>query len=158
MLAVCHRFIPEVGEAEDAMIRGFQKVFEKLNQFTSKGSFEGWVRRIMINESLGYLRQNKTLYLEVEIDKAYFEPCQELPPTNLEAEDLFAMILRLPAGYRTVFNLYAIEGYSHKEIGEFLGINESTSKSQLSRARKILQRFVLDSERTFQKNLSHESS
>lgn len=157
MLAVCMRYIKEEHEAEDTMIQGFMKVFSKIEQFKSEGSFEGWMRRIMVNESLTYLRRNKSMYLEVEIEKADREPDYNTLSTHLEAEDLVKMVGNLPMGYRTVFNLYAIEGYSHKEIGEQLGITVNTSKSQLSRARNMLQQILLKSERIVnEKLMSHE--
>lgn len=139
MLGVCIRYIHDREEAEHVMIGGMVKVFEKLEQYSGEGSLEGWVRRIMVNESLMYIRKNKNMSLEVEVEKADQEPNYHSLETSLEAEDLMRLIAGLPVGYRTVFNLYAIEGYNHKEIAETLGISENTSKSQLSRARKLLQ-------------------
>lgn len=139
MLGVCFRYIHDREEAEHVMIGGMVKVFEKLDQYQGEGSFEGWVRRIMVNESLMYIRKNKNMSLVVEVEMAETEPDYQALDQTLEAADLLAMIAELPVGYRTVFNLYAVEGYSHQEIGEMLGINENTSKSQLSRARKHLQ-------------------
>lgn len=147
MYALCMRYIKDDSEAEDVMITAFVKVFEKIDQFKGEGSFEGWIRRIMVNESLTYIRKHKSMYLEVDIEQADREPnCEELG-NHLEAEDLMKMVNQLPVGYRTVFNLYAIEGYSHKEIAKQLGISENTSKSQLSRARVLLQKYLLNSER-----------
>lgn len=139
MLGVCIRYIYDREEAEHVMIGGMVKVFEKLGQYSGEGSLEGWVRRIMVNESLMYIRKNKNMSLEVDMEKAELEPNYQTLESSLEAADLMRMIGELPVGYRTVFNLYAIEGYNHKEIAETLGINENTSKSQLSRARKLLQ-------------------
>lgn len=139
MLGVCIRYIRDREEAEHVMIGGMVKVFEKLNQYSGEGSLEGWVRRIMVNESLMYIRKHKNMSLEVEVEKADEEPDYQLLETQLEAQDLLNLIAELPVGYGTVFNLYAIEGYNHKEIAETLGISENTSKSQLSRARKLLQ-------------------
>lgn len=157
MFSVCRRYIGQAGEAEDVLICGFTKVFQKIDQFKAEGSFEGWVRRIMVNESLSHIRKNKSMYLEVEIEKAEREPDYGMLDGQLEAEDLQKMIDRLPSGYRTVFNLYAIEGFSHKEIGEKLGISENTSKSQLSRARKHLQNMLIETENYLNdKALSHE--
>lgn len=146
MFTVCLRYIKDRSEAEEVMIGGFTKVFEKISQFKGDGSFEGWVRRIMVNESLIYLRKNKFMYLEVDIEEVDREPDIQNLETGLEAEDLLKMIQELPFGYRTVFNLYAIEGYSHQEIADQLGININTSKSQLSRARKILKRMLVENE------------
>lgn len=145
MLAICFRYIKDRSEAEAVMIGGFTKVFQKIIQFKGVGSFEGWIRRIMVNESLGYLRKHKNMYLEVEISEAYTEPDYKSLETTLDAEHMMKMIQELPTGYRTVFNLYAIDGFSHSEIAEQLNINVNTSKSQLSRARKILQNMLLES-------------
>ncbi len=143
MLGVCMRYIHDREEAEHVMIGGMVKVFDKLDQFSGEGSLEGWIRRVMVNESLMYIRKHKNMSLEVEVEKAEYEPDYQGLESNLEAADLMALINELPIGYRTVFNLYAIEGYGHKEIAEMLQINENTSKSQLSRARKYLQARLL---------------
>ena len=148
MLGVCIRYIHDRDEAEHVMIGGMVKVFEKLNQFNEEGSFEGWIRRIMVNESLMYIRKNKAMSLEVEMDLADTEPDYQALENQLEAADLLKLIAELPVGYGTVFNLYAIEGYNHKEIAETLGINENTSKSQLSRARKLLQTKLIQFQET----------
>ena len=110
------------------------------------GSFEGWVKRIVVNECLSFIRKNRSMYIETEIEKAENNPDCSFLDKNLEVEDLMNMIGKLPSGYRTVFNLYAIEGYSHAEIAEQLGINVNTSKSQLSRARNHLQKELLAAE------------
>jgi len=143
MLGVCFRYVPDDYEAEGIMIEGFVKVFEKIENFKLAGSFEGWIRRIMVNESLMYLRRNRKSQFETSYDQILYEPEPEQFTTELETKDLLKLIEKLPLGYRTVFNLYAIEGYSHAEIAEKLGITESTSKSQLSRARVILQNAVI---------------
>ncbi len=147
MLGVCYRYIKDNDQAEDVMITGFVKVFEKIDQFKSEGSFEGWMRRIMVNQSLSFIRKNKGMYLEVDIEAADREPDYKSLNDNLEAQDLLALISNLPTGYQTVFNLYAIEGYSHKEIAEKLQISENTSKSQLSRARMLLQKQLVEQEK-----------
>lgn len=148
MLSVCRRYISDFDTAQDVMIRAFMVVFDKLEQFRHEGSFEGWVRRIMVNESLSWLRKNKSMYLEVDIESADQEIDFEAISSELNAEDLMSLIQGLPSGYRTVFNLYAIEGYSHAEIAGQLGISVNTSKSQLSRARALLQRKLADLEKT----------
>jgi RNA polymerase sigma factor (sigma-70 family) len=142
MLAVCFRYISDKEEAEHVMIGGMVKVFEKIEQYTGEGHFEGWIRRIMVNESLMYIRKNKNMSIEVEIDQTYDSTVHSTDYDHLQTADLMHMINQLPVGYRTVFNLYAIEGYSHAEIAEKLGVNENTSKSQLSRARKLLQQQI----------------
>lgn len=143
MLGVVIRYIKDRDEAEEIMIASFMKVFEKIDSFKGEGSFEGWIRRIMVNESLMYLRKHKSMYLEVDIEKADMEPNYELADQNLTTEDLLRLVQQLPVGYRSVFNMYAIEGYSHAEIAETLSISVNTSKSQLSRARTMLQNKVL---------------
>lgn len=140
MYAVCCRYVKDKMEAEDVLVTAFTKVFDRIHQFKAEGSFEGWIRRIMVNESLTWLRQHKYMQVETDIEAADFEPDYQALEDHLQAEDLLKMIDGLPTGYKIVFNLYAIEGYSHKEIGEQLGINENTSKSQLSRARVYLQK------------------
>ena len=153
MFSVCRRYVMQLQEAEDILVCGFTKVFQKLDQYKGQGSFEGWVRRIMVNECLTFIRRNKSMYLEVEIEKASREPDFQKLSDQLEVEDLEKMIDRLPMGYKTVFNLYAIEGFSHKEIAEKLGISENTSKSQLSRARVHLQRLLLNVEQSMNEKL-----
>ena len=146
MLALCSRYITDYMEAEDTMVGGFVKVFEKISQFKSEGSFEGWIRRIMVNEALANLRRKKSFHLSVSLDNSFHGTAGQIN-TDLEVEDLLGFVQDLPDGYRTVFNLYAIEGFSHKEIAEKLDITESTSKSQLSRARAMLQQKICDSEK-----------
>jgi RNA polymerase sigma-70 factor, ECF subfamily len=153
MLALCIRYIKDVNEAESVMITGFMKVLDKIDQFSGEGNFEGWVRRIMVNESLLYIRKNKGMYIEVDIEYADNEPNYALASENLEVDDLVNLINGLPIGYRTVFNMFAIEGYSHKEIGVTLSISENTSKSQLSRARKMLQKQIIDKEVLWEEKL-----
>lgn len=140
MYAVCCRYIKDKMDAEDVLVTAFTKVFNRIGQFKNEGSFEGWIRRIVVNESLTWLRQHKFMHLETDIEAADYEPDYQILEDHLQAEDLMKMIEGLPAGYKVVFNLYAIEGYSHKEIADQLGINENTSKSQLSRARVYLQK------------------
>ncbi len=141
MLGVCLRYVNRQAEAEDVMIEGFMRVFDKIGQFKFEGSFEGWVRRIMVNEALGYLRKNKSIFLSVDVEEVHNEPATfHVDGDALAAEDLLRLVQELPPGYRTVFNLFALEGYSHEEIANTLGISENTSKSQLSRARALLQK------------------
>ena len=152
MLGLCRRYIKDSNEAESVMITGFLKVFDKIDQFSGEGSFEGWVRRIMVNESLLYLRKNKGMYIEVDIEYADLEPNYDLASANLQTEDLLKLVNSLPVGYRTVFNMFAIEGYSHQEIANKLQISENTSKSQLSRARKMLQKQIIEKEAMWDEN------
>ena len=139
MLGVCMRYATDKMEAEDMMQNGFIKVFNKLNDFRGEGSFEGWVRRIMVHASIEYYRKHHKMMQVVDIDTAHdVQGVDPLVASNLGVKDLLALIQQLPPGYRMVFNLYAIEGYSHKEVGEMMTITEGASKSQLSRARTIL--------------------
>ena len=129
-------------EAEDVLVMAFTKILERIDQYKGNGSFEGWIKRIVINEALGALRSNRSAFLiaETDINEIEIESVQHCQ--HLEVEDLLKMVSQLPAGYRSVFNLFAIDGYSHKEIAEQLGISENTSKSQLNRARNLLQKFI----------------
>jgi len=139
MLGVCMRYATDKMEAEDMLQNGFIKVFNKMDDFRGEGSFEGWVRRIMVHASIEYYRKHHKMMQVVDIDTAHdVHGVDPLASSNLGVKDLLALIQALPPGYRMVFNLYAIEGYSHKEIGEMMTISEGASKSQLSRARTIL--------------------
>ncbi|GHB55993.1 DNA-directed RNA polymerase sigma-70 factor [Persicitalea jodogahamensis] len=158
MLGVCIRYVGDHMTAEDVLVEGFMKVFDKIGQFKSEGSFEGWMRRIMVNESLGYLRQRKRIQEVDIIDEAQQVVDTSLADEALETEEMLQMIDTLPIGYRTVFNLYAIEGYTHAEIAEKLGITESTSKSQLHRARALLQQLVTDWENELKKKIEYEEA
>jgi RNA polymerase sigma factor (sigma-70 family) len=139
MLAVCTRYCANRDDAEEVMLDGFMRVFEKIQQFREDGSFEGWIRRVMVTESLMFLRKNKQWRQEIPIEEIQIEPDYAWADTSLNENDLLRIVNQLPDGYRTVFNLYAIEGYNHAEIADMLGISEGTSKSQLSRARLLLQ-------------------
>ena len=158
MYGLCYRYVKDSMEAEDILITAFTKVFDKIGQFKSEGSFEGWIRRIVVNEALTYLRRNRSMYLETELEQVDREPDFNALSDHLEAEDLLKMIQELPTGYRIVFNLYAIDGYSHKEIAEQLGISENTSKSQLSRARTYLQKVLLENDWMENKKMSGDES
>ncbi|MGV3557536.1 RNA polymerase sigma factor [Larkinella arboricola] len=157
MLTVCVRYVSNRYEAEEILMDGFMRVFDKITQYKNDGSFEGWIRRIMVNESLMYLRRNKQWRAEVALDDAPTDADPVYADQNLLAEDLLNLLEELPAGYKTVFNLYAIEGYSHAEIADVLGITESTSKSQLHRARALLQRLVAQAE-VKKKSISYEQA
>lgn len=136
MLSVCRYYIKDLHYAEDVMVVGFTKVFEHLGRFRFEGSFEGWVRRIMVREAIDFLRGRRQLQFSELDDAAELSVYPE--EGDLDAESLQLMIDALPTGYKTVMVLFAIEGYSHKEIAEMLQISESTSKSQLFKARKML--------------------
>jgi len=148
MTGVCMRYADRYEEAQDIVQNGFIKVFKKLDSFSGKGSLEGWIRRIMVNTALDHLRSNKAERFNVNIDDVDYKlQKDELILDALQAQDLLELIQTLPVGYRTVFNLYAIEGYAHKEIAEELDISENTSKSQYSRARALLMKKIAEIER-----------
>lgn len=148
MLGVCRRYCPRLEEAEDILQEGFVRVFYHLRGFRFQGSLEGWIRRIMVNTALGYLR---ALNIRMVVANDQKMPEGKLEPgviEQLSARDVLRLIAALPAGYRTVFNLHAIEGYSHREIAEMLGINEGTSRSQYLKARLALQAMVKEKKLT----------
>ncbi len=138
MLAVCRRYTNNLEDAEEVLSNGFIKVFKRIDQYRGEGALGAWIRRVMVREALNFIRYKKNLFVEVE-EEFQAEFGHSSTAEHYEAEHLMRMIDELPTGYRTVFNLYAIEGYNHKEIGEMLEISENTSKSQLSKARKQLQ-------------------
>jgi RNA polymerase sigma factor (sigma-70 family) len=147
MLGVCMRYATDKMEAEDMLQNGFIKVFQKIGDYRNEGSFEGWMRRIMVHGSIEYYRKHHKMMQIVELDEAANETSvNPLATANLAAKDLLVLIQQLPPGYRIVFNLYAIEGYSHKEIAAIIGITEGASKSQLSRARGVLKEQVVKME------------
>lgn len=140
MFGVCLRYARHRMEAEDVLQDAFVKVFEHLPQFGFRGSLEGWIRRIVVNTAIKTFDRKHFTHEQIGIDPAWDAATSELPGDVCLAEkDLLKMIQNLPDGYRMVFNLFAIEGYSHQEISEMLGIQESTSRSQLVKARKYLQ-------------------
>ncbi len=155
MLALCRRYVSSIGDAEDIMINGFMKIFEKIDQFKGAGSFEGWMTRVMVNESLTHIRKNKNMSVEVSIEKADMEPDYSMAHEHMDADQLLRLIDELPVGYRMVFNLYVMEGYSHKEISRMLGISEGASKSQLSRAKAFLRNSIVKIEQEM-KARNHE--
>ncbi len=141
MYAVCLYYTGNRHDAEDILQEGFIKVFENIKQYTGKGALEGWMRKIFVNAALTLFRQKKITY-DIEETTAIKE--SQIIDANIAADDLMQMIMGLSDQYRLVFNLYALEGYKHKEISEMLNISINTSKSNLARARKILQDKVND--------------
>ncbi len=139
MYGVCLRYAGNEAEARDILQEGFIRVFQSLERFRFEGSFEGWVRRIIVNTALERLRREDHLTSSIEDIDFQDPPGRDDVEGGLSAKDLLALIRELSPQYRMVFNLYALEGYSHKEISEMLHISEGTSKSNLSRARAILQ-------------------
>lgn len=142
MLSICLRYSADYQSAEDILQEGFIKAFRNLSKFRHEGSFEGWLRRIMVNTAIEIHRRKNHLYSVVEIENIDIPYVHEDPISALGKEDIMQMVMALSPGYRTVFNLYAIEGFSHKEIAAQLNISEGTSKSQLARARYILMKQV----------------
>jgi RNA polymerase sigma-70 factor (ECF subfamily) len=142
MYAVCMRYANNADDAQDLLQEGFIKVYRNLEKFRAEGSFEGWVRRVFVNTSIEHFRRKNTLYSITEKEESIIEDGDINALDNLAEKDIINLIRELSPGYRTVFNMYVIEGYSHKEIGNILGISEGTSKSQLARAKAILQKKV----------------
>ncbi|WP_110355828.1 RNA polymerase sigma factor [Arenibacter sp. ARW7G5Y1] len=137
MLSVCRQYIKDLQFAEDVMVDGFVKVFKNLDSFRNEGSFEGWIRKIMIRESITYLRKNQPVVYDDELYER--SAANQISATSyLDVEEIQLLIDALPDGYKMVFIMYAVEGYSHREIADILQVTESTSKSQLFKARKVL--------------------
>lgn len=144
MFGVCRRYVQNQTDAEDVLVTGFYKVFAHLHGFEGKGSLEGWIRRIMVNEALAFIRQQnakKNLTWD-ELDPTYQAHANEQTDDKLNEAEILQLLHHLPPGYRTVFNLYAIEGYGHEEIADMLQISINTSKSQLLKARRMLQKLL----------------
>ncbi|MGYP000612353689 len=143
MLAVCLRYVNDMETARDLLQDGFVRVFTNIHSYTGSGSFEGWLRKIFVNGALEYLRKSDVLRESTDLENsAELVQPDSSAIENLSAAELMKVIQELPAGFRTVFNMFAIEGYSHKEISEILGITESTSRSQFTRARQLLQKRI----------------
>ena len=142
MLGICYRYTKSLKDAEDVLQEGFIKIFKKLSSFRGEGSFEGWIRRVFVNTAIEHFRRKNYLQPVTEKEESTIEGKYLSVLDSLAERDIMALIQELSPGYRTVFNLYVIEGYTHKEIGDLLGISEGTSKSQLSRAKVILQDLV----------------
>lgn len=139
MLSVCRQYIKDLQFAEDIMIIAFHKAFININKYEPFGSFEGWLRQIMIRECISYLRVHKNKFGLIEIDEYHFRQ-QPVDVLNDETDEIQNAIDHLPIGCKTVFNLYVIDGYKHKEIAELLDVSIGTSKSQLSHAKKLLKK------------------
>lgn len=150
MYGICLRYSVDEHAAKDLLQDGFIKVFAKISSYESRGSFEGWLKRIFVNLALEKIRKNKTTNfnnaedIENVAEEELQDPFEDKETEEISADELLAMVQKLPEGYATVFNLYAIENYSHKEIAEMLGISEGTSRSQYLRARQALQVMVND--------------
>jgi RNA polymerase sigma factor (sigma-70 family) len=144
MLGVCYRFAKNREDAEDMLQEGFIKVFSQIHQYRSEGALEGWIRRIMVHTCINALKKNKKFSDCVDIAYAgHIGIREESIPSIMQAKEVVECIRSLPLGYRTVLNLYAIEGFSHKEIGNMLDIEESTSRSQYTRAKSMLEDILI---------------
>lgn len=138
MLSVCRMYVKDVQYAEDVLLKGFFKVFKNLKNFRKEGSFEGWIRRIMVREAIDFLRSQKRWVFTEDFKNENNHQPEDIFFAKSEIESLQYYIDRLPEGYKAVLILYAVEGYKHAEISKMLGISEGTSKSQLSKARRFL--------------------
>jgi RNA polymerase sigma factor (sigma-70 family) len=152
MMAVCYRYAKNRDDAEDMLQEGFIKVFTQIRQFRSEGPLEGWIRRVVVHTCINILKKNKKFSESVDIIFAQgVRVNEDEVPSVMQAKQIIECIRMMPAGYRTVLNLYAIEGYSHREIGKLLEIEESTSRSQYTRARVMLEDILLK-KKMIQKN------
>ncbi|HMC84709.1 MAG TPA: sigma-70 family RNA polymerase sigma factor [Chitinophagaceae bacterium] len=144
MLAVCYRFAHNREDAEDMLQEGFIKVFSQIHTFRNQGAFEGWIRRIIVHTCINNLKKNRKFNESVDLIHATaMQVREESVPSIVQAKQVVECIRILPIGYRTVLNLYAIEGYSHREIGSMLDIEESTSRSQYTRAKQMLEDILI---------------
>ncbi len=152
MMGVSMRYASCVPEAEDILQESFIKVYQKLNTFKSTGPLGAWIRRIVVNTALQRIRENKHTKLHVEISSTGYDiEVSDQVLSEMGAQEIMKKVQKLPPGFRTVFNLYAIEGYTHPEIGRELGISEGTSKSQYSRARAMLRKLIDADEKVSEK-------
>jgi len=142
MYGVCLRYAENTEDANDVMQEGFIKVYKSLSKFRAEGSFEGWIRRIFINTSIEHFRKKVKLYNVTEIQENTIEDSELDVLDSLATKDILNIINKLSPGYKQVFNMHVVEGYSHKEIADLLGITEGTSKSQLARAKGVLKKMI----------------
>ncbi len=146
MLGVCFRYTKSVEDAEDVLQEGFVRIFKFLDQYKGEGELGAWIRRIMVNTALNYLKRSRKYQQDLVFDTTeLIVVTTENPEIRLQAKELAELIRQLPTGYQTIFNLYAVEGYSHTEIGQLLGISDSTSRSQYMRARQLLSTWLTNS-------------
>lgn len=139
MLGICYRYTKSMADAEDVLQEGFIKVFRYLNQYRAEGELGAWIRRIMVTTAINYLKRNSRYQEDLSFREMPMHPVSDdNPAIRLDAKDLADLIRQLPPGYQTIFNLHAVEGYTHVDIGKMLGISEGTSRSQYSRARALL--------------------
>lgn len=144
MLAVCYRFAQKREDAEDMLQEGFIKVYTQIHTFRNQGAFEGWIRRIIVHTCINHLKKNKKFAESVDlIHASTMQTREDSIPSIVQAKQIVESIRLLPLGYKTVLNLFAIEGYSHREIAEMLDIEESTSRSQYTRAKQMLEEMLV---------------
>jgi len=141
-LGVCFRYVKNREDAEDVLIQGLYKVLNNIDKYSGMGSFEGWMRKVIVNEALMFLRKQKRIVFTQNIEDVTPPAVPQKVEHQMAADEILALLDQLPDGYRTVFNLYVIEGYKHREIAEMLGISINTSKSQLILAKKRLQQLL----------------
>ncbi|RYF84715.1 MAG: RNA polymerase sigma factor [Chitinophagaceae bacterium] len=143
MLAVCYRYTKSVADAEDVLQEAFIKVFRSLQQYKGDGELGAWIRRIMVTTAINYLKKNSRYNAELVFGEEHLHAVPAYnPQITLAAKELADLIRQLPSGYQTIFNLYAVEGYTHVEIGKILGVQEGTSRSQYARARALLIQWI----------------
>jgi len=139
MLGVCYRYTKSLMDAEDVMQEGFIKVFRNIGQFKFEGELGGWIRRIMVNTAINYLKKSRKYQYDLSFEDEQLHPItRDNPELKIDAKEIADYIRQLPTGYQTVFNMHAVEGFTHVEIGQVLGISENTSRSQYMRARNLL--------------------
>ncbi len=149
MMALCRRYARTQEEAEDFLQEGFIRLFRYLGSYDGKGSFDGWVRRIFVNTAIRHYHRQKKHNQVNDFEAEHHERIPQNAISQLSELELISLINRMPEGYRLVFNMYIVEGYSHREIGELLDIGESTSRSQLLKARKWLQHKIRENQKVF---------
>ena len=147
MMVVCLRYANNRMEAEDMLQDGFIKIFDNISKFKMEGSLEGWVRRIMVNTAINKIRANKMRFEEIDHDTENFHEHDKNVIDRMSEQDILSLINKMPQGYKYVFNMYAIEGFSHKEIANSLGIEEASSRSQYAKAKKYLQYQIIQLEK-----------
>ncbi|MBX2842449.1 MAG: RNA polymerase sigma factor [Flammeovirgaceae bacterium] len=156
MYSICLRYAKKQEDADDILQEAFVKIFNNIKNFRKESSLFYWMKRIMINTALNYQRSKLYLYPMVDVNDLHYLADRDFTLSNIHLEDLLKMLQRLPDGCRVIFNLYAIEGFQHKEIAEMLKINIGTSKSQYSRAKSLLKEMILTSENIYYERLKQQ--
>lgn len=155
MLGVCYRYTRSMQDAEDVLQEGFIKVFTKLEQFKGDGPLGAWIRRIIVHTAINHLKKKQPLWTELHAESVHLPPAEEIPYIRLMEKELADLIRSLPVGYQTIFNLHAVEGYSHVEIAKLLNIQEGSSRSQYARARNRLIQLLKERETPITKQKEH---